>query len=151
MIAGVDPGLKGHAYAIGDIERLHRVGFVSGGIGRGGFVWRELALRLYDALPDARVVLVERPKIYTNSRADPDDLLELAACAGAICAVFPREVSVYSVLPAEWKGQVPKAVHNQRMLDSLTPEESALLGKGHHVDKLDAVGLYRFARRYRTT
>ncbi len=52
---------------------------------------------------------------------DPKDIVHLAAVVGAIVAAADVPATVY--LPEDWKGQVPKPIHNARAIARLTPEE----------------------------
>ncbi len=65
--------------------------------------------------------VVELPRIYPGSRSGrPNDLVDLAAAAGIIGAVFGP---VEFVHPRTWKGTVPKEVMTRRILTRLTDEE----------------------------
>lgn len=111
---------------------------------------------------EPKFLVVEFPQIYraTHQRAakqgaDPNDLLALAAVAGAIAgilqiALVPRDIAVEVLdrTPAEWAGQLPKAKNNATALDSprarrilsrLTDDELAIVPRSH--DALDAIGL----------
>lgn len=54
------------------------------------------------------LVVVEKPQVYVRrrSKGDPNDLIDLAVLAGAICAKAGRAVQVH---PRDWKGTIPKA------------------------------------------
>lgn len=52
---------------------------------------------------------------------DPKDIVHLAAIVGAIVAAVDAPATVW--LPEEWKGQVPKPIHNARTIVKLAPEE----------------------------
>jgi hypothetical protein len=47
------------------------------------------------------------------------------------------------VYPGQWKGQVPKDIHNRRVLAKLTPAERALVPNDHNA--IDATGLLLWA------
>lgn len=147
MIAGIDPGLKGHAVVVGDGVRLTRVLFVPGKGGRGGSVWADLARTVVQTIPEVTSVVIERPKVYRGGRADPDDILELAGCVGALCGALPPNVRILTPKPSEWKGQIPKEVHHRNLRETLRPEELVLFSGRNTEDKLDAYGLYRYAAR----
>jgi hypothetical protein len=49
--------------------------------------------------------------------------------------------------PTQWKGQVPKPVHNRRVLAALTTVERVCVLDDHNV--IDAVGLYLYGRDHR--
>lgn len=156
MIVGIDPGLKGHAYAVGDATgTILQAGFVPGGLGRGGAAWVPLAKGLLEALTPLRGsvtrCVVEVPQVYTNLPGDPADLIELAGAAGAVClALHWLDVpagSITTVLPKTWKGQVPKDVHHRRIIEALTEQEKQRIHGKALRDQLDAVGLVKYAAK----
>lgn len=70
----------------------------------------------------------EIPQIYPHGakagrRVDPQDLIALAVAAGRMTGQVPTRY----VLPAEWKGQVPKDVQHARMWKALSPAEQVIL------------------------
>jgi hypothetical protein len=84
-----------------------------------------------------------------RARQDPNDLLPLTGIAGAIAANVRQsspDVEVEFVLPAKWKGQLPKKLPEglnpvaDRATRLLTPAELALTGGLPH-DGWDAIGL----------
>ncbi len=94
-------------------------------------------------------LVIEWPQVYRlggRAGADPNDLLGLAAVAGAVAAhYYDATINVYK--PAEWKGQVPKEVHHARIMRFLSDAEKLAIPKLpktklHNV--LDAIGLGLF-------
>ena len=94
--------------------------------------------------PDVRVI-VEVPQVYSyeRSKGDPNDLVDLAFAAGRMTRDFEH---VDVVRPKQWKGQLPKDVHHQRVMAKLVQPECDVIhraqvaqSKLHNV--LDAVGL----------
>lgn len=88
----------------------------------------------------AREVIVEVPRIHKQTRGkDPNDLLDVALCAGSIIgAAAAWGARVYYAYPYEWKGNVPKTIHHRRMVGLMTEEErrgvdSLLDGYTHRV------------------
>src|SRR5574343_1281146 len=86
--------------------------------------------------------VIERPTVYSkNSKGDPNDLIRVAIVAGAAAV---RCFSVRFVEPRTWKGQVPKAIHNRRVVETLSPAELAAIAciqpKSLQHNALDAVG-----------
>lgn len=79
---------------------------------------------LRDIMP-AKVV-VELPRVYPRDRKRPNDLIDLAAVAGA-CLALGAEGSHF-VHPHQWKGQVPKEVMGKRVLAQLTDVELLIHG-----------------------
>jgi hypothetical protein len=85
--------------------------------------------------------VIESQFIDRDSRVNTQDVIRLAQSAGRIAANYPEAVWY---LPAQWKGGVPKAVHQKRILAALSDEEKALLkdmNKGTLKQVLDAIGL----------
>ena len=137
MIISIDPGKRSLAWAswVGGeltscrIER-HKSDPWEAWIG-------QLVMSVKAWLPcDPAKVVVELPRIYPHDRTkNPNDLIDLAAVAGACSALGPLEF----VHPATWKGQVPKEICHARMKDKLSGKERVLLVNDHNV--LDAVGI----------
>jgi hypothetical protein len=65
----------------------------------------------------------EKPQVYRGSRVRAADLVDLAIAAGRMTGNLPTKY----VLPAEWKGQVPKHVQHVRMWEALSDEEIKIL------------------------
>jgi len=89
-------------------------------------------------------LVIERPQIYRNSPADPNDLISLAVVIGGLLAVIPRGRPAMTYLPRDWKGQVPKEVTEQRCRIRLSSAElqkfkEKRMSLAHNV--WDAVGL----------
>lgn len=111
-------------------------------------------LWLFDFAPEYvkgyHKIVIEVPQINPNDLKKPgasariNDLMQLAICAGQWKqAVRAQETRI--VHPHEWKGSVPKDVHNARVFERMSTSERALLpklppSKLHNV--IDAVGLY---------
>lgn len=111
---------------------------------------------------DITRVVIEKPMIYPGGRTkDPNAVVTLAVKAGEWGGLYRQWVTVEYVLPWQWKGQVPKDIHHERVLAKLTDEEHAIVNamrtdvrgnaraaavapsKRHNV--IDAVGLGLFA------
>lgn len=91
--------------------------------------------------------VIEWPQVYTygKSKGDPNDLLAVAAVAGAALARTTAH-EVRTPRPAQWKGQVPKPIHNARVLARLDAVEQAMLARAGVPASLlnnviDAIGL----------
>jgi Holliday junction resolvasome RuvABC endonuclease subunit len=86
-------------------------------------------------LPSIHTLVIEMPQVYQYAKADPNDLVLLSIAVGAIARdVRPRVLLLPT--PAQWKGQVPKAIHHRR-IRKLVPNIHGSTSK----DALDAVGL----------
>jgi hypothetical protein len=97
----------------------------------------------------------EIPQVYREGQSanvDPADLTNLAGVVGAVIgALNPNEVHTY--VPAKWKGQVPKDIHNKRILARLDAEERAILDAvkcpaslKHNVIDAVGIGLFHLGR-----
>jgi hypothetical protein len=72
------------------------------------------------ALDGARVSAFESQQVYAGKGCRADDLICLAHVTGALVASYgSAETVVYLPKPAEWKGQVPKRIHQARVLGRL--------------------------------
>jgi hypothetical protein len=102
-------------------------------------------------------VVIELPQIYRASRSkgDPNGLITLAVMVGRYVerAKAQGAAEVTLVKPAEWKGQTPKKVHNQRVLAKLSAEELRVLSTSgikakleHNVIDAIGLGLWRLGR-----
>lgn len=95
----------------------------SGKVNRGMLGEFHQAKRIKKAL-----VLVEMPRHYPKDpktrRIDVNDLLDLAVVVGEIKDHFEKiGCGVELVFPRTWKGQVPKEIMSQRILEALTVGE----------------------------
>lgn len=95
-------------------------------------------------------LVTERQQIYPGIRsADPNDLLPLAECVGAVNALIYSDNRIRP-LPREWKGSTPKAIFTNRIEGGMSLSELALLTSKkipksliHNV--VDAIGLGKWA------
>lgn len=87
------------------------------------------------------LVIIENPQVYRGGKVDPNDLLVLARDVGRVEQMaIDAGLRVELVHPRTWKGNVPKTVHQRRILAALDANERAMVeGKKH--DVVDAVGL----------
>lgn len=162
----MDPGLRGCGVAVfhGDSLRFATYAKNPERIGSGYNEFYEMANEAWrlvsHELPchfSAVVCVVEMPVVYPGSKKgnDPNDLLALTGVGGAFVSIvqyaltgaISTPISVKTVKPAEWKGQVPKQIMNERVQKKLSKEE---LGKVVSVGALDhntwdAVGIGLFA------
>ncbi len=97
----------------------------------------------------AENVVIEVPKWRPHSHEEVDDLIGLARKVGRIEDCFSRNgARVTCVWPHQWKGSVPKVVHNERVLKVLKPGELLILPRRSKRAKfpydrnmVDAVGI----------
>ena len=107
-------------------------------------------------------VWIESQAIYPGrGGARPADIIKLAQSAGAWAGIYATlGAEVHWVLPAQWKGQIPKPkrgetyIVEKRVLAVLSPPERAVLelgckglcaSKRHNV--IDAVGIGLWVRK----
>ncbi len=89
------------------------------------------------------LLIIERPKVYPGvQREDPNDLIDVALMAGRMIERFPHS-ALRTPYPQDWKGQVPKEIHNRRVLKALTCTERKIVPNNHNA--IDAAGLYLWA------
>jgi hypothetical protein len=102
--------------------------------------------------PAVETLVVEIPEVYPGTHEeDPNDLIKVAVCAGRWIEVMKESaarsgvsLTVADPHPRQWKGQVPKRIHNARVLEKLKPAELALvpkLAKTRLHNVIDAIGL----------
>lgn len=102
-----------------------------------------------NTLHGIREAVIEKPQVYVRGKGDPNDLITLAILVGQYKERLEKaHVPVTLVIPHTWKGNVPKSIHNDRVLGKLTVLERALytqsvlslaVSKRHNV--IDAIGL----------
>lgn len=79
----------------------------------------DMAMFTVSLEPD--LLVCEIPVSYNIAKqiGDQNDLIQVAISAGAVLATSGK---VQTVTPGEWKGQVPKKIHHQRLWPRLTPD-----------------------------
>lgn len=141
----VDPGLRHCGVAVWFDRRLIRAGLVTNSMiaGRGPVAHKLMAQSVIQyVFPNGQTEYVlEYPRIYPKGaqrKGDLNDLLDLAGVDGAIAAL--AQGAVQFVYPADWKGQIPKKIMNDRVWGVLTTSERIVCqSKDHNI--LDAVGI----------
>lgn len=97
------------------------------------------------------ILVIERPEIYRASKGNPNDLMPICIMLGMMWERFGPKATMFP-LPKEWKGQVPKEVHNTRILNKLDKRETMTVKDNlmrvpatlQH-NAVDAIGLGLFA------
>jgi len=125
MFLGVDPDLHNTGLAIADKNgNIVWVGCCS--VPRdckGSNAVIAMAKALDETLANYKMlhVVVEGQTINFKQTRNPGDILHLAHVTGIIVGLLaPRGwLSLFIPTPREWKGQVPKQIHHQRILDTL--------------------------------
>lgn len=118
--------------------------------------WGSPSVRLINRLQshvrlERNRIVGERQVVYPGAKGlktNPNDLLDLAMCAGAFYGALcvDMHASLTIVAPAEWKAQVPKDITKRRILGLLTDVEKVLIKKGGEMHNVyDAIGIGLFA------
>lgn len=158
MILAVDPGVNEAGVALFEDGELVAA-WLSRGAGwhsTASQVLTDVALRV---VPDVfEEVVIERPQVYRQRllKGDPNDLIDVALCAGAVAgklASWGHGVVVTTYRPGQWKKQVPKRIKNKRDVAKLSDDENDRIlwptskeDKTHVADAI-GVGLYHLKRR----
>lgn len=127
-VVSVDPGLRACGVAVFHDGVLKRAAYVRNPEkkARGPEAWQTMAKAVHDwlDLEPVDVLVLEVPQVYRagQQKGDPDDLLQLAGVDGCVVGLVGAD-TVRAYLPREWKGQVPKEIHNARVMKELTEEE----------------------------
>lgn len=104
-------------------------------------VHKSLDARSQTVIPPRPVFVVEMPRIYPTSNGN--DIVDLAFMAGALLARGMEYGEGFVVYPHQWKGNVPKDIHNNRMLAAMPELETSLAqflkSKREHI--IDAAGI----------
>lgn len=133
---GVDPDLHNTGLALADHERVYAVRIVTvPGKLKGERAVVEMCKQVRFAIPQllsehyqerngAEVAggVVEGQQRYVGKGGTPDVLINLACVAGAAIAQLADHVgpeATHRPLPRQWKGDVPKAIHQARLCSRL--------------------------------
>lgn len=115
---------------------------------KGPAAWLGMA-REINTMHSCDVLVIESQQVYRGAlmRGDPNDLIQLAAVKGAIIQRFAHlEGNIFAPKPSEWKGQVPKDVHHERILKRLSHEEQKLWPKNKNARDAIGLGLWKLGR-----
>lgn len=153
----LDPGLHHFGVALwsfsGELVKARLItsrAKTPNGLETGTIVANALNLELFDSY--GIDVVCEIPQVYTRdkSKGNPNTLVELA-CAGSF--VLGRlKGTPHTVLPAEWKGQLPKEVVEERCKIHLSKEEKERIllpikSLRHNVWDAIGIGLFFLEKR----
>lgn len=164
IVLGIDPDLHRTGWAIveSDPLKVKKVGIASVPTKIKG-AQAVVAMRhaLPRSLPECYnydLTVVESQEVYfAKSKANPNNLIFLAQVAG-ICAAFCPTEEIWMPRPVNWKGQIPKPIHHDRILRSVglspikqqnfcfpgPPLDFELINVGNQTDWkhiVDAIGL----------
>lgn len=117
---GIDPDTKTTAWALVTLTKILAVGVFR--VRGGDNMLRASAYGINELFVPRKIdiAVVEGQKIYTGSKADPNDLITLAHVAGGIAgqlAVLCPQTPVCVPKPQDWKKQTPKDIHQARVLN----------------------------------
>lgn len=157
-VLAIDPGLRACGLAVFEGGVLIHATLVDNPVDGDSDapVWTGMSKAVHDYLANnyysPEVLVIERPQVYGGGRGkgDPNDLLSLMAVVGGVCASV-RAPTKKSFYPRVWKGQVPKNIHNDRILERLSAAERKMLpelaaSKLHNVIDAVGLGLYELER-----
>jgi RNase H-fold protein (predicted Holliday junction resolvase) len=151
MVLAVDPGVRGCGCALFAPDGvLVRAAYVPGAkVGDRAAAWVPMARAVAtwaDFVHSPIQLVIELPQVYQGSKqtGDPNDLIDLAAIVGGICAIMQcgPETKIYK--PREWKGQAPKEIIHERARKRLSTAELAAMvlpAKSLQHNVLDAVAI----------
>lgn len=154
LTLAIDPGVRGCGAAWFEDGTLTSAMYLrtTDEESTGAKAWWRMVSAFRDYTSSVDTLVLEVPQVYRMSKGDPNDLVAVAGTAGAIIgAYYELAQDVVSYLPRQWKGNVPKAVHNQRVLADLTATETKSIqypkqaSLKHNV--IDAIGLGVFHLR----
>lgn len=149
----IDPGLRGVGAAYFRGPTLIYADYIKNPVesGSGPESWFGLSEAVFFKFKDlgyqVDTYVCEIPQVYKFSPGDPADLIEIAAVAAAVGAMFPVQ-KAYGYQPRVWKGQLKKEVHHPRILAQLSPSELEAMvekRKSYAHNMYDAIGLGLYA------
>lgn len=126
-VLSIDPGVHKSACAL----------FIDGLLTFADDLPNPEAFNLIRTITDA-VVVVETPVLYPTKRAKHYDVGRLLDVAKKMAKTAENGVGVS---PSAWKGQVPKKIHNKRVLAALSDTEKSLVLSIDNHNTIDAIGI----------
>lgn len=154
-LLAIDPSLRGTGWALFVDTNLVQCGVIGGpnqftNIEAVRQIWLDSSAVV---LTHNAEVVVEFPRIYPKGRGasdnvDPNDLLWVAAVAGAFAA---QANTVKSYYPSDWKGQSKKEKTLRIVLQACNPAERAVIesvqgAKRHNAVDAVGIGMYHLKR-----
>lgn len=140
----IDPGKRACGVAMWSVDKgqstLEWAGLVSQRDANPIKLARKI-LDIKNKIGGVFVFYVEDPQLYAHKRTTHRDLGSLKKVISALQSEGARPM--HKAKPVQWKGNVPKTIHHDRMKKHLRPIELKLVPKDHNV--LDAVALGLFA------
>lgn len=133
MLIAIDPGQRSGFALFDDKGKLMRA-----------FAAPPMIIKAHLTEQTGHDVVVEIPWNRHDARIDVNDLIGLAVLAGEYGAYGGTRTAY--VYPHTWKGNVPKTIHNLRVLKKLSTGELSVLkkrprAKSFDHNMVDAIGL----------
>mgnify|MGYP003331295892 FL=1 len=157
-ILAIDPGKHVLGYAVLNETGVVNAGLISTHIkSPDGLRWLDLGRRLSNALVGCEpfdILAVEKMQVYVrNGARGAADLIDLQAVAGAcvmaVSSRLPSNVRILTPTAQEWKGQVPREVTLNRMLERYGKNLNVSWPKARHTqaDVAAALALGEWAQQ----
>jgi hypothetical protein len=154
LLCAIDAGLRKCGVSVFCEGRLVWAGLIhsSETIGRGPFAWRHMAAAVVETVPNVDALVVEQMQYDRRTDGKAHDVFEVSGVVTALLRAFATAPGAPSAIetprPADWKGQVSKAVTEARVKAALSPEELGNLESwNHNVIDAAAIGLWSVRRR----
>ena len=87
---------------------------------------------------DVARVVIETPVLYAKKRKQHADVMRLLDVVNAMKTTAKNSAGVF---PSAWKGQVPKKIHGERILNELRDFERAAIIDDKNHNTIDAIGI----------
>lgn len=148
MSVAIDPGLRGCGVAVFDHRNeLKWATYVANTerTSKGPTAWHAMGYEVQKRVSEHDQAYFEVPRIYPGMpKTDPNDLIDLAGVLGAITGYLVSAPTW--CYPADWKGQVPKAMMTKRILKHLGEIEIQRIASVGALDHntIDAIGIGLF-------
>lgn len=151
-ILAIDPGRNTGIAVLG--HSLEYVGVISRTKGESQINFAARTASAISVILDGLCDLVyEGVQIYPSTPVPNQDIIELCYGTGFLIGMLTQNIQLRRVVryaPREWKGQVPKEIHNLRIFEQLDVYGQAKISKipkGKQEHGLDAVGLALFHKK----
>jgi len=150
-LLAVDPGIRGSGVAFFLDGVLQKARYIKSPMiaGNRAIEAAGMAEQIFDLYrDDVDILALEWPQVYTQGKlkGDPADLLPLAAIGASLVCLY-KPSTVFSYLPEQWKGQLPKGeVYEARLkahlqISELTTIDTESCPKSLQHNVLDAIGI----------
>lgn len=136
LFIGCDPDTKHSAYAVVDEEgkvvdayTIESDGSISDLVSKHAY---DIKMNLWSTDGQDAIAYIEGQVVYKNdAKSNPADLIKLARASGVSAMYLAQITNDITVLdPIQWKGTVPKHIHQARILKELGYESENIQAKG---------------------